>query len=88
MAGDNLGFEELIRLCERYTGKKIEVRRVTIQQLEERLKEIPNEDMLKRMDCQIAMACARDGSVVPGVLNEVCSVQPVKVEEFLRKYWG
>jgi hypothetical protein len=88
MAGDTLGFEELIRLCERYTGKKIEVRRVTIQQLEERLKEIPDEDMLKRMDCQIAMACARDGSVVPGVLNEVCSVQPVKVEEFLRKYWG
>jgi uncharacterized protein YbjT (DUF2867 family) len=88
MAGDTLGFEELIRLCERYTGKKVEVRRVTIQQLEERLKEIPNEDMLKRMDCQIAMACARDGSVVPGVLNEVCSVQPVKVEEFLRKYWG
>ncbi|KAF7155101.1 hypothetical protein CNMCM5623_005309 [Aspergillus felis] len=87
MAGDTLGFEELIRLCERYTGKKIEVRRVTLQQLEERLKEIPDGDMLKRMDCQIAMVCARDGSVVPGVLNEVCNVQPVKVEEFLRKYW-
>jgi Flp pilus assembly CpaE family ATPase len=87
MAGDTVNFDELIRLCERYTGKKVEMRRVTIQQLEDRLKEIPEADVLKRMDCQIAMACARDGSVVPGVLNEVCNVQPVKVEEFLRKYW-
>jgi uncharacterized protein YbjT (DUF2867 family) len=87
MAGDTVKFDELVRLCEKYTGKKIEVRRVTMQQLEDRLKEIPPEDVLKRMDCQIAMACARDGSVVPGVLNEVCKVRPVKVEEFLQKYW-
>ncbi|KAF7125971.1 hypothetical protein CNMCM5793_002330 [Aspergillus hiratsukae] len=87
MAGDTVGFDELVRLCEKYTGKKVEVRRVKMQQLEDRLKEIPDEDVLKRMDCQIAMVCARDGSVVPGVLNEVCKVQPVKVEEFLHKYW-
>lgn len=88
MAGDTVNFDELVRLCEKYTGKKVEVRRVTMQQLEDRLKEIPDEDVLKRMDCQIAMVCARDRSVVPGVLNEVCKVQPVKVEEFLHKYWG
>ncbi|RHZ60623.1 hypothetical protein CDV55_105778 [Aspergillus turcosus] len=87
MAGDTVGFDELVRLCERYTGKKVEVRWVRMQQLEDRLKEISDEDVLKRMDCQIAMVCARDGSVVPGVLNEVCKVQPVKVEEFLHKHW-
>ncbi|RHZ43227.1 aromatic alcohol reductase [Aspergillus thermomutatus] len=87
MAGDTLGFDELVRLCEVYTGKKVDVRRVTRQQLEDRLKEIPDEDVIKRMDCQIAMACAREGSVVPGVLNEVCKFQPVKVEEFLQRHW-
>lgn len=92
MAGSTMRFDEVVRLCERYIGRPLEIRGVTRQQLEERLRGIPAdkvEGIIPRMECQLSMVyCDGDGHVDP-VLNRLCPwVRPTTVEDFLRKYWS
>lgn len=88
MAGDTVGMGELVGLCERYVGPDLEVREVTEVQLRERLDELSVEDVLGRMECQIALVGCRDGLVVPPRMNELCSVQPTTIREFLERHWA
>ncbi|GES61625.1 isoflavone reductase family protein [Aspergillus terreus] len=89
MAGDVIGLGEVIELCERYVGKKIEVRAFTQAQLDERLRGFDPSDILARLDCQYTMLCGRGGSVVKPVLNALCPhVHPTSVKDFLEKYWA
>ncbi|KFY42860.1 hypothetical protein V494_02202 [Pseudogymnoascus sp. VKM F-4513 (FW-928)] len=92
MAGSTMRFDEVVRLCERYIGRPLEVRGVTRQQLEERLCGISAdqvEGIIPRMECQLSMVyCDGDGHVDP-VLNRLCPwVRPMTMEDFLRKYWS
>lgn len=88
MVGDVVSFEELVRLCERYTGKRVQRREVTETELRKRLEETPAEEVLKRMETQILLAGCRDGYRVAPTLNGLCDVQPRTIEQFLARYWG
>jgi uncharacterized protein YbjT (DUF2867 family) len=92
MAGSTLRFDELVALCERYTGRKIEVRPVTRTQLEARLKSLSAEDVaaiIPRMECQLSMAYIDCNGAVKPVLYRLCpSVKPTTAEAFLKRYWS
>lgn len=88
MAGDTLCFEDLIALCEKYTGRPVEARLTTEGELQTRLSTIPPEQFISRMECQLSIVCTYDGSVVQPTLNRLCSVQPTTVDEYLRRFWG
>lgn len=88
MVGDTLSFTDLIMLCERYTGRPVETRTVTEQQLRAKLESIPSDQVISRMECQLAIACSLGMSVVLPTLNRLCSVQHTTVEEYLQRYWG
>ena len=88
MAGDTIGFAELIELCERYLGRAVEVRPVTVSQLERQLQSVDPSDFLARMEIQYSIVCGRGGSVMTPTLNALCPhVQPLSVKEFMEKFW-
>lgn len=92
MAGSTMRFDEVVQLCEKYTGRSLEVRRVTRKQLEARLHDIPSdlvEGIIPRMECQLSMVyCDGDGHVDPA-LNRLCPwIRPMTIEAFLKKYWS
>ncbi|KAL5351280.1 hypothetical protein ACLOAV_003132 [Pseudogymnoascus australis] len=92
MAGSTMRFDEVVQLCEKYTGRSLEVRRVTRKQLEARLSDIPPdlvEGIIPRMECQLSMVyCDGDGHVDPA-LNRLCPwIRPMTIEAFLKKYWS
>ena len=88
MAGDTLSFKELISICQCYVRRPIEIRFFTEPELQARLSTIPQDKIISRMECQLAIVCARDMSVVPPTLNDLCSVQPTTVAEYMQRYWG
>lgn len=88
MVGDTLSFADLVELCQRYTGRPVEARTVTEEQLQLKLESIPPEQVIPRMECQLAIVCCRGRSVVSPALNRLCSIQPTTVEKFLQRYWG
>ncbi|KAJ5293584.1 hypothetical protein PENANT_c002G05325 [Penicillium antarcticum] len=87
MAGETLGFEKLIRICERYIGYPIEVRRVQEDELRARLSAMRPEQVIPRMECQLEIVCSRGASVVPSTLN-LSPSQPTTVEQYMKLYWG
>lgn len=88
MAGDTIGFAELIELCERYLGRAVDVRQVTVSQLERQLQSVDPSDFLARMEIQYSIVCGRGRSVVTPTLNALCPhVQPLSVKEFMEKFW-
>lgn len=88
MTGGTIGFAELIELCERCLGMAVEVRQVTVSQLERRLQSVDPSDFLARMEIQYSIVCGRGGSVVTPTLNVLCPyVQPLSVKEFMERYW-
>lgn len=90
MAGDTLGFDELIGLCEKQLGKTVEVNQIEVSQLDELIQGLGPEDVLARMGYQYARACALGGSVVTKpTLNALCPhVKPMSVREYLKRYWA
>ncbi|KAJ5106072.1 hypothetical protein NUU61_003419 [Penicillium alfredii] len=88
MAGDTLSFETLIALCQRHVERTIDIRRLTEQELQARLTSMPSHEFIARMECQLSLACAQDGSVVSPTLNQLCPVQPTTVEQYLELFWG
>lgn len=88
MVGDTLSFTDLIMLCQKYTGRPVETRTITEQQLRSKLESIPSDQFIPRMECQLAIVCSLGGSVVLPTLNLLCSVQPTTVEQYLQRYWG
>ncbi|KAF9887786.1 hypothetical protein FE257_009592 [Aspergillus nanangensis] len=88
MVGETLKITEVVGLCERYLGRKVEVRVVEMVSLEERLRRLDPGDVLAKMDCQYTMACGNGDSVVEPVLNALCpEVRPLGVKGFLEKFW-
>lgn len=88
MAGDTLSFEDLIRICQRYVEQPIEVRRSTENDLTARLSTIPRGDVIRHMECQLAIACSRDGSVISPTLNDLSSFRPTTVDQYMQRYWA
>ncbi|CAP85907.1 hypothetical protein EN45_056420 [Penicillium chrysogenum] len=88
MVGDTLSFGDLISICQKYVERPIEIRPLTESALQTKLLTIPQSEIIARMECQLAIVCARDMSVVPPTLNELSSVQPMTVAEYMRRYWG
>lgn len=88
MAGDTLSFTDLAMLCEKYTGRPIETRTITEQELRSKLGCIPSDQIIPRMECQLAIVCSLGGSVVSPTLNLLCSLQPLTVEQYLQRYWA
>ncbi|RMJ28103.1 isoflavone reductase family protein [Aspergillus sp. HF37] len=89
MAGDTVGFGELVALCEAYVGKTVVQRReVGAEELRKRLEQTPPDDFMKRMETQIALVGCRDAFVVEPALNALCDVQPTTIQRFLHTYWA
>ncbi|KAJ6010353.1 hypothetical protein N7451_001765 [Penicillium sp. IBT 35674x] len=88
MAGDTLGFTDLISLCERYTGKPIQVRKVTKPELVSRLQSIPPSQFIQYMECQLEIVGTLDQWVIDPTLNRLSSIQPTTVEQYMKRYWG
>ncbi|KAJ5861905.1 uncharacterized protein N7529_009215 [Penicillium soppii] len=88
MAGDTLSFKDLITICQRYVQRPIDVRALTESQLQARLSTLAPNKIIPRMECQLAIVCARNSSVVPPILNHSCSVKATTVEDYMQRYWG
>ncbi|KAJ6018581.1 hypothetical protein N7499_010227 [Penicillium canescens] len=86
MAGDTLSFEKLINICQRYIGRPIEVRPVKEDELQARLSALLPDQVIPRMECQLAIVCSRGASVVPSTLKLSAS-HPTTVDEYMRLYW-
>ncbi|KAJ5749376.1 uncharacterized protein N7511_011072 [Penicillium nucicola] len=86
MVGDTLSFEKLTQLCEQNVGHPIEVRRVREGELISRLSNIPPEQVIPRMECQLEIVCCRGGFVVPSTLC-LSRSQPTTVEQYMKFYW-
>jgi hypothetical protein len=86
MAGDTLNFEKLINICQAYIAHPIEVRRVKEDELEARLSALPSEQVIARMECQLAIVCSRGASVVPSTIK-LSSSQPTTVDQYMKLYW-
>ncbi|KAK5789911.1 hypothetical protein VI817_007198 [Penicillium citrinum] len=87
-SGDTLSFDELVSLCEKHTGRAVEARRVTTDELKSRLSSVSPDEFIKRMEIQLSIVCAHDGSVVEPTLNSMSSVNPTTVDKYLQHYWG
>ncbi|KAJ5540461.1 hypothetical protein N7494_005537 [Penicillium frequentans] len=88
MAGDTLGFIDLISLCERYTGKSIQVYKVTKPELVTRLQSISPGQFIQYMECQLEIVGTLDQWVIDPTLNRLSSIQPMTVEQYMKRYWG
>ncbi|KAJ5885838.1 hypothetical protein N7504_011674 [Penicillium tannophilum] len=88
MAGDTLGFTDLISLCERYTGKSIQVRKVTKPELVTRLRSISPDQFIQYMECQLEIVGTLDQWAIDPTLNRLSSIQPTTVEQYMKRYWG
>lgn len=90
MSGDTLGFTELVDLCEKQLGKKVEVNRIEVSQLDTLIEGLDLGDFLTRMGYQYARTCALGGSVVTKpALNSLCpQVRPLCVKDYLAQYWS
>ncbi|KAL3475536.1 hypothetical protein BJX99DRAFT_259310 [Aspergillus californicus] len=88
MVGDTMNFREIMQIIQSVIGEKVEVRTVTQDELRARLNGLDEGDILGRMDVQYTIVCGRGGSVVQGVLNELCpDVKPIGIRGFMEKYW-
>lgn len=88
MAGDTLGFTDLISLCERYTGKSVQVRKVTKPELVTRLRSISPDRFIQYMECQLEIVGTLDQWAIDPLLNRLSSFQPTTVEQYMKRYWG
>lgn len=87
MAGDTLSFTDLISICERYTGKPIQVRRQTKAELVTQLQSIPSSHFIQYMECQLKIVGTLDQWVIDPTLNLLSSIQPTTVEQYMKQYW-
>lgn len=91
MAGDTLGFGEVVRLAEKATGRKFTIMETTKEQLQKEKDGLRPEDWIRNMECSYAMLFCddQDGeTVLDPLLNRLCpQVNPIKIKEYLQKYW-
>ncbi|KAL3485980.1 hypothetical protein BJX62DRAFT_247141 [Aspergillus germanicus] len=89
MEGEMRNLSDIITIMEDVLGEEVDVRTVTSEELQQRLDGLDQSDILPRIDVQYTMACGTGGSIVRGVLNELCpEVKPVKIREFMEEAWG
>jgi nucleoside-diphosphate-sugar epimerase len=89
MAGETRNLGEIIVIMQEVLGEDVGVRTVTREELQQRLDALDPSDILSRIDVQYTTACGQGGSVVKGVLNELCpEVKPVTIREFMEEAWG
>lgn len=88
IAGDTLSFTDLISICERHTGKPIEVFKVTKSELVTQLRSIPPSQVIQYMECQLKIVGALDQWVIEPTLNRLSSIQPTTVEQYMKRYWS
>ncbi|KAL2816044.1 hypothetical protein BDW59DRAFT_177450 [Aspergillus cavernicola] len=89
MAGDTRNLGEVVEIIQGVLGVEVEVRTVRQEELQGRLEGLGEGDVLGRMEVQYMMVCGRGGSVVRGVLNELCpDVKPISIRGFMERYWS
>jgi nucleoside-diphosphate-sugar epimerase len=89
MAGETRNLREIIGIMQEVLGEHVEIRTVTREELQQRLDTLDPGDILPRIDVQYTMACGQGGSVVKGVLNELCpEIKPVTIRELMEEAWG
>ncbi|EED21340.1 isoflavone reductase family protein [Talaromyces stipitatus ATCC 10500] len=88
MAGETINFRDAIAICEQYIGKKIEVRPVTKAQLSEKLQEVPKNNFIEYMECQLSIAGTEELFLFEATLNKLCpQVRPMTITEFMQTFW-
>jgi len=86
MAGSIVTWNEMVQIAEKITGKKIEVKYHSIEELE-RQKET-EEDPLKRLLLDFHVALGKGLAYIEPTLNRTTGYKPETAEEFIQKWWG
>ncbi|KAL1955732.1 hypothetical protein VTO42DRAFT_8130 [Malbranchea cinnamomea] len=92
MAGDVLGFGEVVKLAEKVTGRRFRVKEVTKEQFQKEIEGLAPEDWIRHMECTYSKIFCDDQigeTVLDPLLNRLCpQVKPITVAQYLEKYWG
>jgi hypothetical protein len=89
MAGETRNLRDIIPIMQEILGEEVEVRTVTREELQRRLDGLNESDIFASIDVQYTMACGQGGSVITGVLNDLCpEVKPISIREFMEEAWG
>lgn len=89
MAGETVNLADIVELCKKYVSKDIQVKTVSVSELQRKIDSLDPSDILARVELEYPMVCGRGGSVVKATLNELCpEVKPTRIEDFLKKYWA
>lgn len=91
MVGTAIRLDEMIPLCEKYTGRKMEIRPLTIKAIDEQLSKVPQtlDEFIEHINNQYKKLAFEEGCVVTPRLNQLCpGVQPMSIEQYLEKYWA
>jgi uncharacterized protein YbjT (DUF2867 family) len=85
MSGSTLTYDQLVEVAEKVTGKSIDKKYLSIEQLEVMAKQPGQMGFIGQANLAHAMGYAE----VKPRLNELCpDVKAVGIEEFLQRYWG
>ena len=93
MAGETLRFDEVGKLFEEVTGRKVRVETVKRKELERGMEECRERgDVLGMLGYQFSLCYCEDKEgvgVVEGVVNRKCQhVKPTKVRAFMERFWA
>ncbi|KAF5339033.1 hypothetical protein D9758_014103 [Tetrapyrgos nigripes] len=90
MSGDVLTVNEIIQLAEKITGKKLQVKHNTREDIEARkVPDINPDPWYANLYLDIYICYINNEHIQKtSVLNELTNVKPITVEEFLEKWWG
>jgi hypothetical protein len=90
MAGETLRMDQVVELIEKVRGKKMAVTYRSVEQIREELKN--TDDFLKVFWLELDLVYVADlegECIMRPVLNELCpQVKPMRLEEYLRKFWS
>ncbi|KAL4866252.1 hypothetical protein BDV12DRAFT_210613 [Aspergillus spectabilis] len=88
IAGDTRNLREVVDIIRRTLGREVQGREVSAGQLRERKEKLGEWDILAKMEIDYTMICGKGGSVVRGVLNQLCpEVKPTSIKEFVERSW-
>ncbi|KAL5341046.1 hypothetical protein BJX70DRAFT_396104 [Aspergillus crustosus] len=89
IAGDTRNLRDVVEILRRGIRKEVLVKEVSVDELRRRREGLAEGDILAKMDVDYMTVCAKGGSVVPGVLNELCpGVEATTIEAFVHRYWA
>lgn len=92
IAGDVLGFGDVVRLAEQVTGRTFRIKEVTKDEFKKEVDGLAPADWVRNMECSYSMIFCDDvdgETALDPLLNRLCpQVKPITVREYLRKYWS